>query len=131
MDKKRYNNIYSFFFFSSIITNFFFSISRITITRELKDINLIKLDEFFLGNFFPYGKLLLFLDKNDIIGPHTKLGSFINNILQICYFFYYIIPYFTIYVICLSNCIKETIFKYYNKGKNSKSNFIIKFNFNQ
>ena len=111
-----------FFSLAPSLPIFFLATSRIAITRELKDINLVKLDEFFLGNFFPYGQLSLFLDKNEFIGPHTKLGSFINNILQICYFFYYIIPYFTIYVICLSNCIKETIFKYYNKGKISKSN---------
>ena len=112
-----------FIILSPSLPFFFLATSRIAITKELKDRNLIQLDEFFLGNFFPKGQLSLFLDKNDLIGPHTKLGSLMNNLLQICYFFYYIIPYFTIYVICFSNCIKETLFKIYNKGQISRTNF--------
>lgn len=93
--------------------------SRITFRKELKDDLLIKIDNFLLGWLFPDGQLALYLDNNNFLGPHTTLGRFFNNFLQIFYFFYYLIPYVTMHFINLGNCGKEIIFRYQNNGFSS------------
>ena len=97
----------------------FMATSRITVKKELKDDSLIKIDNFLLGWLFKDGQLSLYLDTNNFIGPHTIFGRFINNSLQIFYFFYYIIPYVTMHFISLANCGKEIIFRYQNNGLRS------------
>ena len=98
----------------------YFGSSRISHSLPLKDNIIIKGDKFFLGHFFPLGQLSLYLDTNNSIGPHTKLGSLLNNFLQIFYSLYYIIPYIFIYILCYSNCIVETVYRYNNNGNKSK-----------
>ena len=97
----------------------FIASSRITYRKKLKDDSLIKIDKFLLGWIFPEGQLSLYLDKNNFLGPHTNFGRFINNSLQIFYFFYYLIPYITMHFINLANCGKEIIFRYQNNGLRS------------
>jgi membrane-associated phospholipid phosphatase len=99
----------------------FIASSRITYRKELKDDQLIKIDNFLLGWLFKDGQLSLYLDTNQFLGPHTTFGRFINNSLQIFYFFYYIIPYVTMHFINLANCGKEIIFRYQNNGLRSPS----------
>lgn len=99
----------------------FLATSRIAISKNLKDEQLLKLDNILLGWIFTNGQLSLSLDKNNYIGPHTIIGNFINNILQIFYFTYYVIPYVTMYAIYFSNCVKETIFRFNHEGKKSKT----------
>ena len=97
----------------------FMATSRITVKKELKDDSLIKIDNFLLGWLFKDGQLSLYLDTNNFLGPHTTFGRFINNSLQIFYFFYYLIPYVTMHFINLANCGKEIIFRYQNNGLRS------------
>ena len=97
----------------------FIASSRITFRKELKDDELIKIDNFLLGWLFIDGQLSLYLDTNNFLGPHTTFGRFINNSLQIFYFFYYLIPYVTMHFINLANCGKEIIFRYQNNGLRS------------
>ena len=70
-----------------------------------------------LGFLFPKGQFALYIDKNNIFGPHKPIGKFINNTLQICYFFYYLIPYISMYVMLYANCVKETIYRCLNNKK--------------
>ena len=98
----------------------FLATSRIAISKNLKDEQLLKIDNILLGWIFDSGQVSLFLDTNDFIGPHTVIGNFINNLLQIFYFTYYVIPYVTMYAIHFANCIKEIIYRFNNGG--SKSN---------
>jgi membrane-associated phospholipid phosphatase len=86
-----------------------------------KDDTIIKIDTFLLGWIFKHGQLSIYLDNNDYIGPHTTIGKLINNILQVFYLFYYIIPYTTLYAICEANCIKEIVYRYINNGQKSYS----------
>jgi hypothetical protein len=74
-----------------------------------------------LGWLVKDGQVSLYLDQNNFIGPHTTLGKFLNNSLQIFYFSYYIIPYITMHFMALMNCGKEIIFRFQNKGKKSFS----------
>ena len=104
---------------ASHLPTYFVAVARICYDKNLKDDLLIKIDNFLLGWIFPKGQLSLFLDVNDTFGPHTHFGQFINNSLQIFYFLYYIIPYISMYIILWSNIIKETIYRFYNKGKKS------------
>jgi len=99
----------------------FMATSRITIKKELKDNSLLKADKFLLGWLVEDGQLSLYLDKNNFIGPHTILGRFINNSLQIFYFFYYLIPYISMHFMNLANCGKEIIFRFQHKGQMSPS----------
>ena len=69
----------------------FISSSRIAYRRKMKDDLLIKIDNYLLGWLFPDGQISLQIDKNNFLGPHTTFGRFINNSLQISYFFYYLI----------------------------------------
>lgn len=95
--------------------------SRIAYKKSLNDDKLIELDESLLGWIFPRGQLSIFLDSNDLLGPHTILGKFINNVLQISYFTYYLIPYITMYVVLLTDVTKEYLFRRINKGHKSKT----------
>ena len=95
---------------------FFINTSRIVVKKELKDDKLIKLDDLLLGWLFQDGQISIYIDKNNFLGPHTIFGRFINNSLQIFYFFYYLIPYVTMHFISLANCGKEIIFRYQNNG---------------
>ena len=97
----------------------FIATSRITVKMEVKDDTLMKLDKLLLGWLFQDGQVSLYIDQNNIIGPHTTLGRFINNSLQIFYFFYYIIPYITMHFYSLANCGKEIIFRYRHRGAKS------------
>lgn len=102
------------------LPSYYLASSRVTYRKGyLLDDKVIKIDEFLLGWLFPKGQLSLYLDNNDSIGPHTQVGQLINNTLQLFYFLYYIIPYITMYIICLANCGKEMIFRYLNKGQKS------------
>ena len=67
------------------------------------------------------GKISLWIDNNDYIGPHTMVGKFINNSLQIFYFFYYLIPYISMHFLCLLNCLREIIFRFRHNGAKSSS----------
>lgn len=95
---------------------YFINSSRVAIKKELKDDKLIKLDKILLGWLFQDGQVSIYIDKNNFIGPHTTFGRFMNNSLQIIYFFYYLIPYVTMHFINLANCGKEIIFRYQNNG---------------
>jgi membrane-associated phospholipid phosphatase len=95
---------------------FFINSSRVAVKKELKDDKLIKLDKLLLGWLFQDGQVSIYIDKNNFLGPHTIFGRFINNSLQIFYFFYYLIPYVTMHFINLANCGKEIIFRYQNNG---------------
>ena len=103
------------------LPSYYLSSSRITYKMKKKDKSIVKFDSYLLGWIFKYGQLSLYLDNNDYIGPHTTIGQFINNILQVFYLFYYIIPYTTLYAIFEANCIKEIIFRYINKGLKSST----------
>ena len=72
----------------------FIATSRIAYKKELTDQTLIKIDKMLLGLFFKDGQVSLYLDQNNFIGPHTTLGKFFNNSLQIFYFF---LLYYTLY----------------------------------
>ena len=61
----------------------FVSAGRICYRRKKKDDLLIKIDKFILGWLVKDGKISLWIDNNDYIGPHTTIGKFINNSLQI------------------------------------------------
>jgi membrane-associated phospholipid phosphatase len=93
--------------------------SRIAIKKHIRDDLLIKMDKFLLGWLIKDGQISLWIDNNKFIGPHTILGMFINNALQISYFFYYLIPYVTMHFINLLNCLREIIFRYQNNGSKS------------
>ena len=108
-------------FLATHLPIFFVGAARIAISKNLQDEKIIKYDEKILGFLFPRGQLALYLDKNNILGPHKPIGKFINNTLQICYFFYYLIPYITMYVMLYANCVKETIYRCLNKGKMSST----------
>ena len=73
----------------------FIASSRIAYKRKKKDDLLMKIDKYLLGWLVKDGQIFFWIDKNNYIGPHTLLGKFLNNSLQIFYFFYYIIPYVT------------------------------------
>ena len=103
------------------LPSYYLSSSRITYKMKKKDESIIKIDSYLLGWIFKYGQLSLYLDNNNYIGPHTTIGKFINNTLQIFYLFYYIIPYLSLYAIFEANCIKEIIFRYMNKGQKSST----------
>jgi membrane-associated phospholipid phosphatase len=94
----------------------FVASSRIAIKKQKKDGLLIKIDKYMLGWLIKDGQISLWIDKNKYIGPQTVLGMFLNNALQISYFFYYLIPYVTMYFINLLNCLREIIFRYQNNG---------------
>ena len=100
---------------------YYLSSARVTHSKELKDDSVIKLDTFFLGWAFEKGQVSLYLDQNDVIGPHTTFGMIFNSILQVFYFLYYLIPYISIYAICLSRCIKETLFRKRGSGVKSQT----------
>ena len=97
----------------------FIATSRLAYQKELNDHILIKLDKFFLGWLIKDGQVSLYIDQNNFMGPHTILGQYLNNSLQIFYFFYYLIPYITMHFMSLANCGKEIIFRFNNKGKKS------------
>ena len=99
----------------------FVSAGRICYRRKKKDDLLIKIDKFILGWLVKDGKISLWIDNNNYIGPHTIIGKFINNSLQIFYFFYYLIPYISMHFLCLLNCLREIIFRYKNKGAKSST----------
>ena len=97
----------------------FIATSRLAYQKELNDHILIKLDKFFIGWLIKDGQVSLYIDQNNFMGPHTILGQYLNNSLQIFYFFYYLIPYITMHFMSLANCGKEIIFRFNNKGKKS------------
>ena len=99
----------------------FVASSRITLKGKPKDDLLIKIDNFLLGWLVKDGQIAFWIDNNNIIGPHTIIGRFINNLLQIIYFTYYVIPYITMHFINLLNCLREIIFRYHNNGFKSPS----------
>lgn len=103
------------------LPSYYLSSSRITYKMKPKDKSIVKIDSFLLDWAFKHGQLSLYLDNNNYIGPHTPVGQLINNILQIFYLFYYIIPYTTLYAIFEANCVKEIIYRYINNGQISKT----------
>mgnify|MGYP002625812153 CR=1 FL=1 len=100
---------------------YYLSSSRISFKLPKKDETIIKIDTFLLGWLFKYGQLSIYLDNNNYIGPHTTIGKLINNVLQVFYLFYYIIPYTTLYAISEANCVKEIVYRYINNGHKSYS----------
>ena len=95
----------------------FISASRIAFkSEEKKDNLLVIIDNYLLGWLIKDGQISLWIDNNNYIGPHRIIGMFINNILQICYFFYYLVPYVTMHFINLLNCLREIIFRHQNSG---------------
>ncbi len=99
----------------------FVSAGRISYRREKKDDLLIKIDKYILGWLVKEGKISAWIDNNDYIGPHTYFGQFINNSLQIFYFFYYLIPYVSMHFMSLLNCLREIIFRFKHDGFKSTS----------
>ena len=99
----------------------FMASARITFKKELNDDLLMKIDNILLGWLIKDGQVSLYIDQNNFIGPHTTLGKFLNNTLQIVYFYYYIIPYISMHFFSLANCGKEVLFRFQNKGKKSIS----------
>ena len=99
----------------------FVSAGRISYRREKKDHLLIKIDKYILGWLVKEGKISAWIDNNDYIGPHTYFGQFINNSLQIFYFFYYLIPYVSMHFMSLLNCLREIIFRFKHDGFKSTS----------
>ena len=99
----------------------FIASSRIAYKRKKKDDLLMKIDKYFLGWLVKDGQISFWIDKNNYIGPHTLVGKFLNNSLQIFYFFYYLIPYVTMHFLNLLNCGREIIFRYQNNGYKSKT----------
>ena len=99
----------------------FLTTARIVYKKELKDDLLIKIDNIILGWLVNDGQISLYIDKNNFIGPHTTFGKFLNNSLQIFYFYYYIIPYITMHFFSLMNCGKEVLFRFKNNGIKSVS----------
>ena len=99
----------------------FVSAGRIAYRREKKDDLLIEIDKFMIGWLVKDGKISLWIDNNDYIGPHTILGKFINNTLQIFYFSYYIIPNIFMPCLCLLDCLREIIFRFRHNGAKSSS----------
>ena len=99
----------------------FVTTGSISLKKKNKDDLLIKIDKFLLGWLIKDGQIPLWIDNNNYIGPHTVVGKFLNNSLQICYFFYYIIPYITMHFINLLNCGREIIFRYQNNGLKSST----------
>jgi len=93
--------------------------SNITYKGPYKDDALIKIDDFLLGWLIKDGQISVWIDNNDFLGPHTYVGMFINNILQICYFFYYIIPFVSLHCVGLLECCKEIVFRAKNNGYKS------------
>ena len=89
--------------------------------REKKDDLLIEIDKYILGWLVKDGKISLWIDNNDYIGPHTLVGKFLNNTLQILYFFYYLIPYVSMHFMSLLNCLREVIFRFKHNGLKSTS----------
>ena len=115
-----------FLLISTFITVFhlpahFVSAGRIAYRREKKDDLLIEIDKYMIGWLVKDGKISLWIDNNDYIGPHTMVGKFINNSLQIFYFFYYLIPYISMHFLCLLNCLREIIFRFRHNGAKSSS----------
>lgn len=102
---------------------FFLSCSRIAASKELMDEAIIKIDEYFLGNFFPRGQISLYLDENKKFGPKSIGGKIINNFLLVFYFTYYLNPYVFIFIILFKSCIKETIYRANNNGQKSPTFF--------
>ena len=99
----------------------FISAGRICFRREKKDDLLIEIDKYILGWLVKDGKISLWIDNNDYIGPHTLVGKFLNNTLQILYFFYYLIPYVSMHFMSLLNCLREVIFRFKHNGLKSTS----------
>jgi membrane-associated phospholipid phosphatase len=99
----------------------FLSSARISFGRDKKDDLLIKFDKFMLGWLIKDGQIALWIDKNDYIGPHTSFGKFINNSLELFYFFYYLIPYVSMHFMSLLNCLREIIFRFNHDGLRSSS----------
>ena len=99
----------------------FIGTSRITYKKELKDETLLKIDKILLGWLIKDGQISLYIDQNNFLGPHTVFGRFMNNSLQIFYFFYYLIPYIAMHFMSLMNCGKEILFRFQNNGKISPS----------
>ena len=93
----------------------------IALKKENKDNLLMKIDKYLLGWLVKDGQISLWIDNNNYIGPHTLIGEFLNNTLQICYFSYYVIPYITMHFINLLNCGREIIFRYQNNGFKSST----------
>ena len=100
----------------------FVSAGRISYRREKKDDMLIEIDKYILGWLVKDGKISAWIDNNDYIGPHTLFGKFLNNSLQIFYFFYYLIPYVSMHFMSLINCLREIIFRFRHNGLKSSSN---------
>ena len=100
----------------------FVGTGRISFRREKKDDLLIEIDKYILGWLVKDGKISLWIDNNDYIGPHTTLGKFINNSLQIFYFFYYLIPFISMHFMSLIDCLREVIFRFKHNGLKSSSN---------
>ena len=99
----------------------FLATAKIAYKKEFKDDLLMKIDKVILGWLIKDGQVSLYIDQNNFIGPHTILGKFLNNTLQIVYFYYYIIPYISMHFFSLANCGKEVLFRFQNKGKKSVS----------
>ena len=97
----------------------FMTSARIAFKKELKDDLLMKVDNIILGWLIKDGQVSLYIDQNNFLGPHTIFGKFLNNSLQIFYFYYYIIPYITMHFFSLMNCGKEVLFRFQNNGKKS------------
>ena len=115
-----------FLLITTFITGFhlpahFFSAGRIAYRREKKDDLLIEIDKYILGWLVKDRNISLWIDNNDYIGPHTTMGKFINNSLQIFYFFYYLIPGISMHFLCLLNCLREIIFRFRHSGAKSSS----------
>jgi hypothetical protein len=99
----------------------FVSAARIALRKEKKDDLLIEIDKYMFGWIVKDGKISLLFDTNDYIGPHTLVGKFLNNSLQIFYFFYYLIPYVSMHFMTLLNCLREIIFRFKHNGLKSSS----------
>lgn len=105
----------------SLLPCCFLATASITYYGKRYDKALLEIDNKLLGSFFPHGQLSLYLDTNNKLGPHTILGQIIGSILQVFYFFYYLVPYQALYLHLLMQCIREIVFRYKNMGEKSKT----------
>lgn len=106
-----------FHFFSLYLASFRINFSK----NYLMDESLINADDYLLGKFFIRGQLSLSTDKHPYLAPNKPIGIIINNILQICYVLFYVMPYFSVYPNFLYIIGKEFYFRYKNNGKKSSN----------
>eukprot|EP01121_Diplochlamys_sp_Union-15-3_P004784 TRINITY_DN14993_c0_g1_i1.p1 TRINITY_DN14993_c0_g1~~TRINITY_DN14993_c0_g1_i1.p1 ORF type:complete len:350 (+),score=25.63 TRINITY_DN14993_c0_g1_i1:70-1119(+) len=80
---------------------FFTAVGPVVINHslEMNDLQLLTIDKWLLGGFFPEGQIALWMDKSEFFNPTTFLGKLITEILQISYTSYYFWGYCTLLIL--------------------------------